>query len=426
MVAGMGLVAPVASAVLALAAGFLPVQTAGPAGPPGRAAITTVGPAGGASEITSMASTGPDDAWAVGAVCAEPCTAARVLAVRHWTGRGWVALTPPARLTSSTTFVKDAVVGASSARNVWIFAEVGLATSRTDALHWTGRHWTVLKFAPSSDIVATAVLGRRNVWAFGTSGASGQPYDVRFNGHSWHRVAPPGNPVAVSAVSARDIWAIGPTMKTAADRLDRQSFIAMHWTGHAWHTVTMPRVRVRAGQFVLPGSILALSPENVWEDYSLGRAGTCCTFGGLEHWNGLRWRRVRIPYPVGGIIGLAPDGHCGVWLLVRSGGYFFYHDGKGQWSRRSSPRLVREAVIPEQVSWIPGTRSLWASGSVLRATGGSQGMIWAGLEANHEPARQCPRRGRPARLAGPGPEPPSNSVSSSCPALPGYRGGAGG
>ena len=44
--------------------------------------------------------------------------------------------------------------------------------------------------------------------------------------------------------------------------------------------MALPHVSKPAGDFVVPGTIVALGPKNEWESYGLGNAGTCCLSGG--------------------------------------------------------------------------------------------------------------------------------------------------
>jgi hypothetical protein len=345
-----------------------------PASPPSWHVSTQIVVKGGNAQVTSVTATGPGDSWAVGLVCAPNCPQRKLDVLHRGGSGGWKTVaTPKGLLPTAATSAQGAVVGASSAANAWAFVLLDqLTSSYTDALHWTGKAWKVTKLPKFTQITSTEVFGVKNAWAFGTTGATGKPYDLRYNGSAWHTEAMPGSPLSVSATSATDMWAVGPTTKTAVKPLGQQSYIAMHWTGTAWHTVALPNVAKPAGDFVVPNSIVALGPANVWEDYSLGNAGTCCVFGGLEHWTGKAWHDVSIPLPVDRATSMAPDGHGGIWMIVSDGSTLslvFYHFNGGHWSSAKPPEFINVTIEPAGLAWVPGTRTEWTGGEGLLATG---------------------------------------------------------
>jgi hypothetical protein len=373
--------AGVTAALSALACAGALTGAVGPGqavGPPTWRLSAAVGIPGGFAQVTGIAATSRFNAWAAASQCGPSTCPSRGLAVRHWGGRRWRTVTPPAGLTSSATALGSAVVGTSSAANAWVFALLeGSASVRTDALHWNGRHWQVLAFPDSSQITQAEVFGTNNAWAFGTTG-EGTPFDVRYNGSKWRSVSLPGRPEAVSATSASDMWAIGPTTKTTTLALPQQSDIAMHWTGTRWQALALPKVRKPASDYVVTGTVTALGPRNVWEYYGLGKGGGCCVFGGLEHWTGA-WHAVRIPFPATQVSSTSSDGHGGIWLTVATGktdASAFYHFNAGHWSRAVPPKFPKATVVPQQLAWVPGTRHEWAAGVELTPTG-STGVILA-------------------------------------------------
>jgi hypothetical protein len=367
-------------ASLALPAAALP---AGAANLPVWPVSTQIGPVGG-TQVTSITAVSSTDAWAAARTCAAPCSPAS-LVVQRWTGKKWISVPAPKGLTSSTTSLGGAVVGASSATDAWVFAFLTqAASSRTDALHWTGRRWTQTRFPPFSEITSAAVFSSKDAWAFGTAGASAAPYDVHYNGKHWRTARLPGSPQALSAVSATDMWAIGPTMATARKPLAAQHLIAMHWTGANWQTLALPKVTVPAGDYIVTGSIAALGSDNVWETYALGHAGPCCfSFGGLEHWTGAKWHTVPVPYAVFRVTSTSQDGHGGIWLLAQPGGSTAARDfdhlstSSFSWNMDVPPSFINATVIPAELAWIPRTRSLWAGGLIVRVTG-TAGVILRG------------------------------------------------
>ncbi len=331
----------------------------------------------GLSNVQSISSTGKSDAFAVGATCGHPCGTPD-LAVRRWNGKSWVTIKPPSGLTGGSSEVL-AIAAASSATSAWVFATVVGVSIHTDALRWNGKHWATTKLAPFSVMATAATFGPKNAWAFGTATISGKPYNLRYNGTKWQRTRPPGDPQALSALSATDMWAIGPTIKSATMPPSAQHLIAMNWTGSKWRTVRLPHVTKPSADYVTVGTVTALGPHSVWESYGLGNAGTCCTFGGLEHWDGAKWHAAKVPFPVGQVLSMAADGHGGIWLTVRTDGtppYAFYHrDGSGHWTRQFPPSFVNVTIVPAALSWVPGTTSLWSGGTGDVAGKGIEAVI---------------------------------------------------
>ncbi len=46
---------------------------------------------------------------------------------------------------------------------------------------------------------------------------------------------------------------------------------------------------------------------------------------------------------------------------------FFYHFGGGRWTRRTIPAPAGARAVLSSLTWIPGTRSLWASATAIAA-----------------------------------------------------------
>jgi hypothetical protein len=65
---------------------------------------------------------------------------------------------------------------------------------------------------------------------------------------------------------------------------------------------------------------------------------------------------------------VTPDGRHGVWLAASTslisgvGGEWFCHDINGHWTKTAVPRRAGQQPGIDQLAWIPGTRSLWATG----------------------------------------------------------------
>jgi hypothetical protein len=373
---------PMIAAAGLLAAAATPAQAVVPAKPVSWGVVGGWGNAPGNSSVTSIASTGKDDSFAAGPNCTGPAPCQpSMLEFDHWNGSKWVPIAPPAGLTTATRTLSTAVVGASAKTNAWVFA--GLSTGVTKALRWDGKHWKTISLG-SARVTSAAVFGVKNAWAFGTT-ATGTPRSLRYNGTKWSLVHPPAEPQTLSAPAANDMWAIGPTTATAAKAPPLQKLVAIHWNGSSWRTLALPKVSKPAGDYVTTGSIVALGPSNVWEAYGLGNFGTCCAYGGLEHWNGSKWQAVSVPKKpqhLASAASLAQDGHGGLWMLGRTAtGFAFYHLSAGKWSQSFPPTFVNVTFFPAELSWLPGTRRLWAGGSGDNTNGTDYAWIMSNVHS---------------------------------------------
>jgi len=330
--------------------------------------VKTFGPAGQASRLLAVTATGPANAWAAGDLC-EGCTPSPRLAVQHWNGKSWNVRKLPATIAQSDYGVVS--MAASSNSNVWIISDTALGAA---AVRLTGSKWTatklpswVVRVAFGSGLVDNTVLdfGSRNVWDFSLGAATLPTVAARFNGHLWRKTFMPTMPLHVSAVSANDIWAVGPTRKTMHLPLTQQTDIAMHWNGHFWKSIRVPRVRSTAvGGYV--SGMVAQSPKQLWLGVPTG--GTIGNLRGLLlHWNGSRWAHVFVPrgvfnFPTGAPI--VQDGHGGLWMQ-RSGPapnfpLYLYRYNHGHWTRYLMPDGNRINLL--SFAWIPGTTKVWAVG----------------------------------------------------------------
>ncbi len=66
---------------------------------------------------------------------------------------------------------------------------------------------------------------------------------------------------------------------------------------------------------------------------------------------------------------LAQDEHGGVWMAVNGPApafqWRFYHDNAGHWTQQAVPAATGTSVLDViGLTWIPGTRSLWAAANM--------------------------------------------------------------
>lgn len=199
------------------------------------------------------------------------------------------------------------------------------------------------------------VFGPRNVWAFGLGGNGA--YASHYDGHTWAKVTMPEAPVEVSAAAPGDIWALGTD----------DGFV-MHWNGARWVTVGLEVLPLPYGATVSYSNITAVGPQDAWLMRTItDKSGPPTTR--MLHWNGKAWLTVASPADVIG--SLVPDGHGGLWadgIDISPGGFWYlYHLAGGHWTQFTPPGVFIHS--PEDLTRIPGTRSVWATGSNFNAKG---------------------------------------------------------
>jgi hypothetical protein len=201
------------------------------------------------------------------------------------------------------------------------------------------------------------------VWVFG-SGA----YSAHYDGRNWVQRKLAVWADDVSAASARDMWVLGYQPNHGLE----PSQLLMRWDGSAWHTLSIPKpAHVPPQSFEYVSDLTATGPHNVWlaRDIRVGSNGTVTYY--LMHWNGRRWHRVGFRYPTSYVVEIAQDGHGGLWLLSNgtAPGYHWYFDHllrSGRWIRLPAPATPTTRILQNStLTWIPGTESMWATGSLI-------------------------------------------------------------
>lgn len=332
----------------------------------------------GDDSLSALTADGRTDAWAVG----EPnaggpgCDAD----VEHWNGSAWRRIAVPP--SDGLGFQFTPSIAASSASDAWIFPAQLTFTQKLNAnfstaAHWTGSAWRTYKFPRRINVDSALDFSPTNAWVFAgyfTSDSSTRPYVARFNGHAWRKAAVPDKALAVSATGPNDIWAVGPSLSTITKPPATQRIVAMHWTGLAWHDLTVPVPSTQKKQrpeYVL----LAAGPRDLWLSYNTTRPT-------LLHWTGSRWRKIPVPHQVFGTDKLAADGRGGIWLLgdgnldSASDSQFWAHYAGGRWRTEKvfSPKGYNLTLF--DLAQIPGTTSELAVGEADKNTGNSaEGIV---------------------------------------------------
>jgi hypothetical protein len=332
--------------------------------------------------MQSVAVVSPSNAWAAGFAVERGSTTGRPV-IEHWSGRLWRLVTLPPKALSAFDRVPAGspvppapVIGASSARNVWVFNQTTGAWLRWDGLRWS--HGLLPRRPGRADVAITSdlALARNDVWAFGglvDRRASSHPYAAKFDGRKWEITPmPPALNLPVSAATpARNggVWAtIGYGGQILFPPQGNGGKLA-RWDGRRWQIMPLAAGLARHGD---PTSTLAGPGHRLW----VGGGITVKTSGLAEaaaHWNGSAWQMITVParrtsancvfravVPFrGGLIGLGncfSDANPGkVWSRV-------WRLSAGRWIGPARPRIAgKEPVFLDAAATGKGG-SVWALG----------------------------------------------------------------
>jgi hypothetical protein len=288
------------------------------------------------------------DAWSV-------WTGTHLTSVDRLVGTKWTRVPLPAKLTS---YVRSAVAfDGDSATDFWLFDSYRTSA----ALRFTGGRWAlqqipawVLQRPPvggRSGVTAT-VFGPDNVWVFTLDTDA---YAAHYNGRGWTKVRLPAVPDEVSVVSPDDIWAL-------------HGNVAWHWNGKTWTAIKIPKASGNPPEGFT--NLTVTGPKSAWVWRTIF-APIPPTEAAVLFWNGTSWRRVA-GTPADIIDSVVPDGSGGLWATgvdINPGGFnLFYHLTRGHWTEVNPPTGMWDQQ-PENLTWIPGTRSLWGTATGLSNKG---------------------------------------------------------
>jgi hypothetical protein len=246
--------------------------------------------------LNAVAARSPNDVWAVGWHDSEDQNSSDELTyAQHWDGTAWSIVptpNPPPRVAGAPrqSYFRDvAVVGKSEAWAVGYY-EKGDILEEAFSEHWDGNAWSLVPvpdLGRQSLLHAVAAASPKDVWAVGSS--VGKAVTLHWNGSAWSIVRVPvlgarqSVLYAIDARAANDVWAVG----YRTDRKGRGSMpLVEHWNGRRWRAVRLPAKRLPNGngQF---RAVHALSPRNVWAVGSTQVQIDAHTLTG--HWNGRSW-----------------------------------------------------------------------------------------------------------------------------------------
>jgi hypothetical protein len=310
---------------------------------------------GASGDFTAIAAVGTGRDWAFsgdGVATPSPFGGGKLAAPTAFTRTGatWAPAPFPGRPGERVVAAQ-----ATSATNVWAFANAGLDTSR--ALRWNGRSWSTAG-SFSTAIGGAVVVSATSVWVFGNSPSASSGTDAwHFNGRAWSRVPGSAGLVGGSARSAAAIWAFGGTS-------------VARWTGTRWVRTSVAHLLPAPikGGLNHPGvtAILAQTANSVW---AVGNGNGQDGGGPLVvlHFDGHAWSRVAASgaFTGFGVVGqVAPDGRGGLWIPLPGAGGGADHLVHYSHSHLTAAALPggRGQVEVDSVTWIPGTFQALAGG----------------------------------------------------------------
>jgi hypothetical protein len=182
-------------------------------------------------------------------------------------------------------------IAAVARANVWA---VGADGQRAIIERWDGAQWRRLTtprgVAGLSDIVMES---QRSGWAVGIT-THDRAMAMRWNGRFWKKwvfVRPleGGLLSAVATASARDVWVVG--IQGGEYTVNTEDAFAVHWNGRRWRVVPAPTRDDSDLGYELRDSldgVAVLSTNNAWAIHS------GVVRSDFQHWNGRRWRIVRV------------------------------------------------------------------------------------------------------------------------------------
>jgi hypothetical protein len=261
-------------------------------------------------------------------------------------------------------------LSATSPANVWASLE-GVPGGQVDRL--TKHGWHRYSFAIGTDDILLAPVvttGPKDTWALTEDDNTKIAYGYRFNGSKWHRQKLPAAPDAnnfygyVSASANSNIWTLTSVGSRPA---------SMRYNGSKWQIFKFPAKLGPASADLGPQQILALSPKNVWATFSPNATTGVATLV-LLHWNGKKWTKITGKLPDASLTrAIASDGAGGLWLAAVNASDtvpMILHYSYGRWSKFAVPKAKGKLIGIEQLTLIPGTRSVLGT-AVIAGSGES-------------------------------------------------------
>lgn len=279
--------------------------------------------------LSSIAASGPDHAWAVGASYADAQYVPQAFTER-WDGTAWhvVPVPTPGIGPGSDSLADVVALSGTSAFAVGSFSTQGIGQQlqQTLAERWDGSAWA-RSVTPSpgeeyAELAGTGGTGPDDEWAVGDNATAGTTLIEHHVASGWSVVAspnavPPPGANALAAVSADatdDAWAVGSYQASGSDP---QLPLAEHWDGRTWTVVSTPSL---AGTSAVFSAVDVIAPDDAWA------VGYGDGLPLIEHWNGTHWTVKTFSGALEGmqLTGVTSSASDDVWAV---GSYTFYSGG---------------------------------------------------------------------------------------------------
>lgn len=302
------------------------------------------------------------------------------MVLKRWNGSTWTEVKVPAGLAPAPN-AQLTNVAASAWNDVWAF---GFAAKSKDAsegvvfgVRWDGTKWTRKIFPQMKRSGQAVSLGPHGqVLLIGRASCAAwycKPYAQRFDGKTWKAFPIPAGIGSVHARSAKDIWA---TVNLADGRKTpvEQGTLA-HWNGRKWYTVPRPKLNLTAKKIWSFTGVYGTSGKSAWVSIAPSNSVDGGMPGAyLGHWDGKKWRLVKINSK-DNLREIASDGASGLWARSWDD-YLVHYSGGKVTARIKAPRGSGSGTDVVSLVRIPGTRSMWAAGSVRNKDNWQTGVIW--------------------------------------------------
>lgn len=230
------------------------------------------------------------DAWAVGWAATIDAPDLHLPLAVHWDGAAWAQTPMPALEGLSTELTDVATTAPDQAWAVGTTRNPVTLRDRFVVYRWDGAEWTIVRRGPENGARSTlrsiSAAASDDIWAVGF--INDRTLTMHWNGARWTRIASP-NPgrrfnglYGVTAIDAGRAWAVGDRRELIDD-----GPLILRWNGTAWGVAKVPTLRNLAGL----RDIDASSRTDAW---AVG-------FTGLKtlslHLDGGAWRKVNTPNP---------------------------------------------------------------------------------------------------------------------------------
>jgi hypothetical protein len=258
------------------------------------------------SYLRGVASSGPDDVWAVGEKYGANGQSALI---EHFDGSTWHWSGGPKKVNTPSLLG----VGVVSSSSVWAAGSASSGDKTVGIVErFNGKRWSMArlpKLRQSTSLASIDPISADNVWAVGVVG--NRSLAVHYDGSTWSTV---GLPLAKGAVlksvvgSASDLWITGRSAQAPAG-------LVLRYNGTKWRVVHGLPAQSKS---VSIAGLYAVSPNDVW---AVGVDGRDEVRGIVEHFDGAHWTVVSNPASRkdGSLSGVAFSSSGEGWAVGRQG-----------------------------------------------------------------------------------------------------------